>query len=365
MPLETSHLLALPSLALLASLGLLVLGKRLLRSRAERRSRRRRVRWLVALGTGPVSEMRMRELRSLARAAARGHAAQEDLLTLLAARRLPPRDDRREPFERALRRGGLHRSLRRACRSRRPVTRGRAVLVWAGLGLPGAVRRIAPLAADADPDVRSAAVQALAACRSEEAAWALLEVLLAGHVGPERVVERLTGPWAAEPLLVAMDLARFAEVRAWLAEALGIAGDDRAEAPLKHRLAMGDEDERIRACRALGRLGLESSGAALVRALSDPSPAVRAQAARALSELRDERSVYALVQLMGDRSWWVRARAAEALRVLRAPGLAALRWCATSHRDPYARERAIEALAHHDGAEEGLEPAEAPEQVVA
>jgi HEAT repeat protein len=307
----------------------------------------------------------MRELRSLARAAARGHAAQEDLLTLLAAGRLPPRDERREPFERALRRAGLHRSLRRACRSRLPVTRGRAALVWAALGLPGAVRRIAPLAADPDPDVRSAAVQALAACRSEEAAWALLEVLRAGHVGPERVVERLTGPWAAGPLLMAMDLARFAGVRAWLAEALGLAGDARAEAPLRERLAMGDEDERIRACRALGRLGLQSSGAALVRALSDPSPAVRAQAARALSDLRDERSVYALVQLLGDRSWWVRARAAEALRVLGAPGLAALRWCAESHRDPYARERAVEALAHHDHVEAEPTATDTPELVVA
>jgi HEAT repeat protein len=52
------------------------------------------------------------------------------------------------------------------------------------------------------------------------------------------------------------------------------------------------------------------------------------------------------VQLLADRSWWVRARAAEALRALGAPGLAALRWCAETHTDAYARERAVEALSH-------------------
>jgi HEAT repeat protein len=56
--------------------------------------------------------------------------------------------------------------------------------------------------------------------------------------------------------------------------------------------------------------------------------------------------VYALVELLGDRSWWVRARAGEALRALGAAGIAALRSCAATHPDPYARERALEALAH-------------------
>ena len=34
-----------------------------------------------------------------------------------------------------------------------------------------------------------------------------------------------------------------------------------------------------------------------------------------------------------------------ALGALGGPGLAALRWCAQTHEDPYARERALEALA--------------------
>jgi HEAT repeat protein len=356
---DTSFAFALCALGLLVGLVLLVLCKRVVRGRAERSSRSRRVRWMTAIGTGPVSDMRMRELRGLARRAARGRAEQEDLLSLLSVGRLPPRDDRRVPFERALRRAGLHRSLRRACRSRHPVTRGRAALVWAGLGLHGAERRIAPLTSDPDPDVRAAAVQALAGCRSEDAAWALLAALRDGHVEPQRVVERLTGEWAVSPLLAALNLPDYAGARDWLAEALGLTGDPRAERPLVRLLVEGDESQRIRACRALGRLGLESSSGVLVRALSDDSAPVRAQAARALSELRDPRSVYALVQLLGDRAWWVRARAAEALRALGTQGLAALRWCAETHSDPYARERALEALSHMERAEPEPAAAEA------
>jgi HEAT repeat protein len=342
---DTSFLFALGSVGLLLGLALLVLAKRLVRGRAERRSSTRRAAWVAALGTGAVPDMRMRELRALARGAARRPAAQEDLLALLNARRLPPRDDRHQPFEQALRRGGLQRALRSACGSRNAVARGRAALLWARLGLGGAERMIAPLMADPDPDVRAAAVQALASCQSEESAWALLDALRDGQVEPERVAEHLTGWWAAGPLLSALREPSFKAVRPWLAEGLGLTRDPRGERPLVELLTRGDEEERIRACRALGRLARPTSSSMLVTALSDPSPSVRAQAARALAELGDARSVPALVNLLGDPSWWVRARAAQALRALGKPGRIALRWCAETHPDSFARERAAEALA--------------------
>jgi HEAT repeat protein len=354
---DTSFLFALCAVGLLAGLVLLVLAKRLIRGRAERHSRRRRVRWIAAIGTGPVPDMRMPELRSLAREACRRKAAQRDLLVLLAAGRLPPRDGRREPFGRALTRGGLQQALRRGCMSRSAVARGLAALLWARLGLDGAERAIAPLTRDPDPDVRAAATQALACCQSEEAAWALLRALRDGHVEPERAVERLTGEWAAGPLLEALRQPTFQTARPWLAEALGLTRDGRAERPLVELLAHGDEEGRIRASRALGRLGRPTSSAVLVTALSDPSAAVRAQTARGLAELRDVRSGPALVNLLGDSSWWVRARAADALRSLGEPGLAALRRCAETHVDPFARERATEALM--------LEPKSADEAAVA
>jgi HEAT repeat protein len=205
--------------------------------------------------------------------------------------------------------------------------------------------------ADPDPDVRAAATQALACCGSEEAAWALLHALRVGHVPPERVVERLTGAWAASPLLQALREPSFLPVRAWLAEALGLAGDARAEPSLVDMLLHGAEEERIRACRALGRLSRPTSFAPLANALGDGSAAVRAQAARALADLGDPRSLKALVDLLDDDSWWVRARVADALRAIGRNGLAALAQAATEHPDLFARERAIEAL--------GLEPAEA------
>jgi HEAT repeat protein len=353
MAIDTSFALAFAAVGLLAALVLLVLAKRLVRGAAERRSRRRRVRWMTALGTGSVSDMRMGELRSLARAAARRRPAQEDLLALISAGRLPPRDERLAPFERALVRAGLQRSLRAGCSSRNAVERGRAALVWSGLGLQRAERTIARLTADGDPDVRAAAAQALATCATEDAAWALLRAMRDGQLDPQRVVERLTGDWAVAPLLTALHDPTFGHVKPWVAEALGLTGDARAEQPLMRVLAKGDESERIRACRALGRLGRETSSGPLVIALSDESAPVRAQAARALAQLRDERGVYALVKLLGDPSWWVRARAAEALGALGGPGLAALRWCAQTHADPYARERALEALAHVVGEAEG------------
>jgi HEAT repeat protein len=207
---------------------------------------------------------------------------------------------------------------------------------------------IAPLMADTDPDVRAAATQALACCGSEEAAWVLLRALRSGQVAPERVVERLTGAWAASPLLHALEEPSFLPVRAWLAEALGLAGDARAEPFLVDMLGSGSEEERIRACRALGRLGHPKSFAAFATALEDRSAAVRAQAARGLADLGDPRSVKALSELLDDDSWWVRARVADALRAIGRKGLAALAQAADEHPDLFARERAIEAL--------GLEP---------
>jgi len=329
---------------LLAALTLLVLGKRILRGLAERTSSGRTAAWSAALGPGPVSKVQSARLCSLAHEAAHHASAQEDLLAMLESRELPPLDARRSAFEAALHAGGFVQALPAACRSRSPVARGRAALIWARLGLRGAERGIAPLISDPDPDVRAAVTQALAICHSEEAAWILLRALRDGHMAPERIVERLDGEWAVLPLLRTLRQLSYARVRPWLAEALGLTGDARAEPLLITMLGRGSEEQRIRACRALGRLSRPSSFTALVTALGDESPSVRAQAARALADLGDARSVGALVRLLDDEAWWVRARAADALRALGEPGLTALAHCAAEHPDLFARERAAEAL---------------------
>jgi HEAT repeat protein len=340
--------LLLPMLAafgLLAGLAGLVLTKRLSRSRAERHSQRRRRRWLDALGPGSPADVRVAELRTLARGAWRSMAAQDDLLKMLAHRDLPPRDARGWLFLRALERGGLGRALFKALGARRAMVRGRAALLAARLGLPGTDEAVGPLMADRDPDVRAAATQALATCATERAAEALLDGLLRELVEPERVVERLTGSFAVRPLMCALHRPQLEGRRPWLAEALGLTGDPRAEAPLVTLLRSDSEEERIRACRGLGRLGLASSCDAILSALEDPSPAVRTQAARALGALSDQRALPLLVAHLSDSSWWVRARSAEALVALGDAGLAALRSAAIDNPDRFARERAAEALA--------------------
>jgi HEAT repeat protein len=335
----------LASFGLLATMAGLVLSKRLSRSRVERHSRRRRRRWVDALGPGPPAEVQVGELRTLARGACRSMAAQDDLLKMLARGDLPPRDERGQLFLHSLEGGGLERALFKALGARRPMARGRAALLAARLGLPGTDVVVGPLMADSDPDVRAAATQALAICATERAAEALLDALLRGLVEPERVVERLTGSFAVRPLMCALHRPQLERYRPWLAEALGLTDDPRAAPPLVMLLRSDLEEERIRACRGLGRLGLASSCDAFLGALEDRSPAVRTQAARALGALRDERALPLLVAHLDDSSWWVRARSAEALVSLGDAGLAALRSCASGHPDRFARDRAAEALA--------------------
>src|SRR5688572_13887079 len=99
MPTDTSLIVALFALGLLAALTLLVLGKRILRGLVERTSSGRTAAWTAALGPGPVSGVRSTKLCSLAHEAAHRASAQEDLLAMLESGELPPPDARRNAFE--------------------------------------------------------------------------------------------------------------------------------------------------------------------------------------------------------------------------------------------------------------------------
>lgn len=328
------------SLTLLALLSGLLVSKRLTRARAERVSGVRRRRWIDAARRH--DEVR---LRTLARQARRRPRAQEDLLTLLARGELSASGPEGAALTAGVRAGGLDAELRRRLHSRSPVGRGRAAALIGRLALPGALPALASLTSDGDEDVRLAAVQAVESHASGQAAWALLGALRDGSVQPERIVERLGRSWAVAPLLEALPRLDFRDVRGWIAEALGAAGDSRGEPALRRLLQEGNDDDRTRACRALGRLGSAGSTPALVAALEDPFPPVRAQAARALGRRSDERLLPTFVRGLADADWWVRARCAEALRELGPAGMSVLRFCAGRHRDRFARERAAEALA--------------------
>jgi HEAT repeat protein len=325
------------SVALLAVLVLLVVGRKLGRSHAERRSRARLSRYEAALRAGSREP-----LVRMAREARRPPAA-DDLVQALAHVGAALPRERWAALVDAAEAAGLAPRLRAALGASRPVTRGRAAILVAGLRLPDPVGALEPLLADPDVDVRHAALGGLTRDGSPEAARALVRTLDTGTLPVERVVERLGRPWAAPVLLEAWDVPAVLPLRGWIAEALGLAGEARALPVLERLLRTGNDDERVRACRAVGRIGGPGALAALLPVLDDPYAPARAQAARALGELGDPEATTALGEGLSDPDWWVRANAGEALRRLGEPGLDVLR-AALWGPDRYARDRAAEAL---------------------
>jgi HEAT repeat protein len=245
------------------------------------------------------------------------------------------------PLGRAASAAGLERRLVRDLTAAPPM-RGLAALTLCRLRLPDAVRLVEPLTMDPDPDVSQAACRGLALLATDEAAAALIRVLVRGNVPASRTLECLGRPFAVRALLEALPDAE-PKVRALLARALGLAGNREAEPPLLRLAYEGDDEERVAAVQALGRIGGRDSTLALVRALADGFGPVRAQAATALGELRSTAAIPALEGALADPDWWARSNAATALRALGEPGLAALHR-ALSHPDRFARDRAREAL---------------------
>ena len=198
---------------------------------------------------------------------------------------------------------------------------------------------------DPDHELRLIAARALRVVGGDEAAWELILGLRDDVLPKDRILEQLGRPFAARALLQAIQIADFEDVRADLADALGLA----AYAPAAHVLGglvrFGSERERTKACRALGRLGDPVVVPLLAHAMEDDAWVVRAQAAAALGMCADAAAVAPLAGALADQNWWVRANCAASLRLCGAAGLTALRHAATEHPDRYARDRALEALA--------------------
>ncbi|MEO9174282.1 MAG: HEAT repeat domain-containing protein, partial [Gaiellales bacterium] len=198
---------------------------------------------------------------------------------------------------------------------------------------------------DVDSELRLIAARSLRVVGGDAAAWALIRGLRDRVLPVDRILEQLGRPFAAPALLLAMQIADFVDVRADLAEGLGLA----AYAPAAHALGglvrFGSERERTKACRALGRLGDPSVVPLLARAMEVDAWVVRAQAATALGACGVAAAVGPLARALADRNWWVRANSASGLRHCGIAGRDAQRHAATSHPDRYARDRALEALA--------------------
>lgn len=287
------------------------------------------------------------ELEQGLRRVVRARVTQVDLLVVLEA--LWPRLDepQRERIRAAVGASGLGAVLARQLRSRVAVRRATAALLIGTVSLAGASEMLEPVVDDGDGDVRLVAVRALAAVADRRAAEALIATLATGRLEHERVIERLAARWAVPTILdvLAVEVGTPA-VRASLARALGLAGDQSAETALRAMLRSGEVEERVGAARALGTAGSPASAPDLEAALVAPDWPLRVQAARSLGLLGAERAVPALAQRLGDPAWWVRSAAAEALAMLGQPGHAALR-AALAGDDRFASQRAQEALTVH------------------
>ena len=319
-----------------AMLSILLIAKKLGRTRRERASHDRRAR-LRALLHGDATPW-----STIGREALVSADTMSDLLAVLL-----------EPAERATARAipgseSLVTALAGEIGASDPGRRGRAALALGCLAPDDAPRTLEPLLRDPDYDVRHAAIRALMLTEHEHAAWALVRGLRDDLVPAERVLEHL-GPWAAEAFAEALHIGELRPIRAIIAEGLGFCNDAHAGPAIAGVLSRGDEEERIRACRAIGRTGDPRLGVYLTKALHDHAWAVRAQAAASLARLggAPPEAIEELSKLLGDQAWWVRANAAEALLGAGPAGIAALQTAAHSS-DRYARERSREALEIHD-----------------
>ena len=335
-PVLTQILLPLTgaSLGLLLILTCALVVERVARNRREQRAWERRRSYAEVLAHGHWSDV-----QRLASAAARSFAARGDLVDALALTgwTTGPVFAEHEALAQAVTDDIEHRNV-----ARRAV--GASLL-----GVIGGAEAVALLhqlmREDRDYELRLIAARALRVVGGDDAAWELIRGLRDDVLPRERILEQLGRPFAAHALLQALQIADFNDVRAHLAEALGLA----AYAPAAHALGglvrFGNERERTKACRALGRLGDPIVVPLLTRAMDDESWVVRAQAATALGGCAQQDAVTPLARALADQNWWVRANSAASLRQCGDAGIAALRHAASNHPDRYARDRALEALA--------------------
>lgn len=322
---------------ILVVLSALLVSQKLIRNQRERASHGRRRDFSEAVARGEADD-----LEAVCELVARNRLALDDIRWLLLDHPMVPGD--RERLLKAARKTILVPLLRERTSDDDPVERGAACDVLSGLGAGESAPDLERMIEDEDREVRLTAARGLARLGTDEAAWALVRALRDDLLPPERILEQLGQPYAAEVLFQALHLEQLEAVRPDIAEALGLAGDTRCIYAIAGIVRFGDIDERIKACRALGRIGRPEVVPILLEALADSSEIVRSQAARALRRIGAPIAVPALEARLADRSWWVRSHSADALRACGPAGRAALER-ATAAKDPYARDRAREALA--------------------
>lgn len=239
--------------------------------------------------------------------------------------------------------------IRRQTKDRRAVKRGLAVALG---GFPPTSLSLDVLERalrDDDSDVRLVAAAGLEMNATPEAAEILIRGLRDRVLPPERIAERLRYKWAVPVCVREMrrPVPRHGvDVRKWLAQAIGIAGDPQAIPALVQMCNDENPETRLSAVRALGTCspkGHMDALSAIRRMSTDPNVDVRAQAMTALGAIGDEDDIPFLVRGLRDVGWYVRGNAATALLSIGPEGMKVLETLMADDDDPYAVQRAREA----------------------
>jgi hypothetical protein len=194
-----------------------------------------------------------------------------------------------------------------------------------------------------------AALESLATSAPREVAAALATVELDGPAGAALagVVAHLAVPGAFEQLQAGLS-ARDPDVRRAAVNALAVLGGQRAAELIGYALTDEILEVRTTAARALGQLrdhdGRPLGADGLLLALAADSPAVQAAAARALGGLAEGRAIEPLRELVRRGEAGVAVAAMEALRSLQDPTLDDLLVEALGHPDEEVVKQALYAI---------------------
>lgn len=204
--------------------------------------------------------------------------------------------------------------------------------------------------ADASPDVRVRACEALARVSAVAAVPALFELL---HDENQRVVHAAVGAIQAlgtaetAPLALAAAGSETSGVRRAALRVLAYFGYEGALPFFEAAVRGGDPRARDIALQGLALLELPAARALLLNAAESQEVGCRAAAMRALGELeRSEPVVAALRAGLGDADAWVRYYACQALGKLRVAGLEDEIRAMLADEAGQVRVAAIEALSH-------------------
>ena len=180
---------------------------------------------------------------------------------------------------------------------------------------------------DANPEVRRAAVDALARIGGNEVGSPLAFCL--SDEDPVIRLKAATELWkvgddkVVEPLIEALGDPSW-EVQMAVATALGQLGDQQAVKPLLNALKTPHWQLRWRAAAALGWLGDDQAIQPLLRSLQDETSLVRAAACESLGRLQAQEAIQPLMKALADGDPQVREMASLALGRIGEPALGAL-----------------------------------------